>query len=259
MLSRALALTTCPSIRLFILSDSARFELYPNSPCVNGGNPSPEYNDPDGSRNDIGAFPAADLTLEAFDLFLPTNTPAVALDNRTPTFVWNSTDDGYPYSTTSYSLYLANDSLFAFVNINDSLTENSFVLANPLAWGTRYWWKVRAQHQFNRERWSEQVFSFRTMTLGDPDGNARIDVSDIVFIVNFIFAHGPAPVPLIAGDINCDAKINIGDAVYLVNYVFLSGPPPCDGFTTMAPTIQFGPGDNSNYLESDSAPESQLR
>ncbi len=244
---------------MFISIDSAHFELYPESPGVDAGNPSPEYNDPDGSRNDIGAFPAADLTLEAFDLFLPTNTPEVALDNRTPTFVWNSTDDGYPYSTTSYSLYLANDSLFTFVNINDSLTENSFVLANPLAWGTRYWWKVRAQHQFNRERWSEQVFSFRTMTLGDPDGNARIDVSDIVFIVNFIFAHGPAPVPLIAGDINCDAKINIGDAVYLVNYVFLSGPPPCDGFTTMAPTIQFGPGDNSNYLESDSAPESQLR
>ncbi len=241
---------------MFISIDSAHFELYPESPGVDAGNPSPEYNDPDGSRNDIGAFPAADLTLRAFDLILPANTPAVALDNRTPTFAWDSTDDGYQYSLTSYSLYLSVDSLFEFVNINENLTENSFTPSNPLAWGTRYWWKVRAQHQFNRERWSEQVFSFRTMTLGDANGNARVDVSDIVFIVNFIFAHGAAPMPLIAGDVNCDAKINIGDAVYLVNYVFISGPPPCDGFTTMAPTIQFWPEDGTRYQETDSVSES---
>ncbi|MBK7091323.1 MAG: dockerin type I repeat-containing protein [bacterium] len=189
-------------------------------------------------------------------MILPANTPVVALDSRTPTFAWDSTDDGYQYSVTSYSLYLSVDSLFEFVNINESLTENSFTPSNPLAWGTRYWWKVRAQHQFNRERWSEQVFSFRTMTLGDANGNARVDVSDIVFIVSFIFAHGAAPMPLIAGDVNCDAKINIGDAVYLVNYVFISGPPPCDGFTTMAPTIQFWPEDGTRYQETDSVSES---
>ncbi|MBK7091322.1 MAG: hypothetical protein IPH59_06315 [bacterium] len=51
---------------MFISIDSAHFELYPESPGVDAGNPSSEFNDPDGSRNDIGAFPAADLTLESF-------------------------------------------------------------------------------------------------------------------------------------------------------------------------------------------------
>lgn len=33
------------------------FHLSGNSPCINAGDPDPKYNDPDGSRSDIGAFP----------------------------------------------------------------------------------------------------------------------------------------------------------------------------------------------------------
>jgi predicted outer membrane repeat protein len=32
------------------------FHLQINSPCIDAGNPDPEYNDPDGSRNDMGAY-----------------------------------------------------------------------------------------------------------------------------------------------------------------------------------------------------------
>ncbi|MFH2034774.1 MAG: dockerin type I repeat-containing protein [Candidatus Zixiibacteriota bacterium] len=32
------------------------FRLTNNSPCIDAGNPNPSYNDPDGSRNDIGAI-----------------------------------------------------------------------------------------------------------------------------------------------------------------------------------------------------------
>jgi hypothetical protein len=32
------------------------FHLRPGSPCINAGDPSPLYNDPDGSRNDLGAY-----------------------------------------------------------------------------------------------------------------------------------------------------------------------------------------------------------
>ena len=33
------------------------YYLTSGSPCINAGNPDPQYNDPDGSRNDMGAFP----------------------------------------------------------------------------------------------------------------------------------------------------------------------------------------------------------
>jgi hypothetical protein len=37
-------------------SSSSRFKLKTNSPCINTGNPASQYNDADGTRNDMGAF-----------------------------------------------------------------------------------------------------------------------------------------------------------------------------------------------------------
>lgn len=34
------------------------YRLLPGSPCVNAGDPAPQFADPDGSRNDMGAFPS---------------------------------------------------------------------------------------------------------------------------------------------------------------------------------------------------------
>jgi len=39
------------------------YSLKSNSPCINAGNPNAEYNDPDGSRNDMGAVPYNPLDL----------------------------------------------------------------------------------------------------------------------------------------------------------------------------------------------------
>lgn len=46
------------------------FSLLPTSPCVDAGDPQVEYNDPDGSRNDIGAFPFLGPLPVALDVFL---------------------------------------------------------------------------------------------------------------------------------------------------------------------------------------------
>ena len=36
------------------------YHLSPGSPCIDAGNPDPQYNDPDGSRNDMGAYGGPD-------------------------------------------------------------------------------------------------------------------------------------------------------------------------------------------------------
>ena len=41
---------------LFIDADNENFHLLPDSPCIDTGNPDAQYNDPDGSRNDMGAY-----------------------------------------------------------------------------------------------------------------------------------------------------------------------------------------------------------
>ncbi len=62
---------------------------------------------------------------------------------------------------------------------------------------------------------------------GDADGSGSISIADAVYLINYIFAGGPAPVPLAAGDADCSGAISIADAVYLINYIFSGGAAPC--------------------------------
>ncbi len=62
---------------------------------------------------------------------------------------------------------------------------------------------------------------------GDVNGSGFVDVDDVVYILDYAFANGPAPDPLETGDVNCTIFIDIDDAVYLIAYVFAGGPEPC--------------------------------
>ncbi len=62
---------------------------------------------------------------------------------------------------------------------------------------------------------------------GDANGDALVSISDAVYLINYIFAGGPAPDPLESGDANCDSQVSISDAVYIINYIFAGGPAPC--------------------------------
>lgn len=61
---------------------------------------------------------------------------------------------------------------------------------------------------------------------GDASGDGVVSLGDVVFILNYLFRNGPAPVPTMAGDLNCSGDVELGDAIYLLNYLFRSGPPP---------------------------------
>jgi hypothetical protein len=65
---------------------------------------------------------------------------------------------------------------------------------------------------------------------GDANNDHSIDISDQVFIINFIFAGGPPPGDCInqygMGDANGDAAVDIGDVVYIGQYIFAGGPEP---------------------------------
>jgi hypothetical protein len=71
-------------------------------------------------------------------------------------------------------------------------------------------------------------FKFRRapFVCGDVDGDGKVDLGDIVYLINYLYKGGPPPNPWDAGDVNDDGIINLGDLVYLINYVFKSGPAP---------------------------------
>ncbi len=64
---------------------------------------------------------------------------------------------------------------------------------------------------------------------GDAGGDGQVNISDAVYIINYIFIPGsPEPDPLDAAEVNCDGNVNISDAVYIINYIFVGGAAPCD-------------------------------
>jgi len=62
---------------------------------------------------------------------------------------------------------------------------------------------------------------------GNVDGNPGVLVSDLTFLVNYLFKGGNPPVPYESGDVDCENSINVADLTFLVNYLFKGGPPPC--------------------------------
>jgi len=61
---------------------------------------------------------------------------------------------------------------------------------------------------------------------GDPNGDWQVNSSDIVYLINYLYVGGPAPIPWQAGDPNGDCAINSADVTYLINYLYIGGPRP---------------------------------
>lgn len=60
---------------------------------------------------------------------------------------------------------------------------------------------------------------------GDPEN--RIAVSDLTYLVNFLFQGGPEPPCNEEADFTDGSDIvTLADLVYLVSYLFRGGPPP---------------------------------
>ncbi|MCK4462596.1 MAG: PD40 domain-containing protein [candidate division Zixibacteria bacterium] len=58
---------------------------------------------------------------------------------------------------------------------------------------------------------------------GDVDGTGGVDISDLVYTVDYMFTGGPPPCVMDALDVNGDCKLDISDLVYFVDYMFQGG------------------------------------
>ena len=85
---------------------------------------------------------------------------------------------------------------------------------------------------WNLRLWSEGENSIGnscglSLLCGDMDFSVGLDISDLTYIVDYLFGGGPPPVPMeCAGDFDNDHSINISDLTAYVDYLFLGGPPP---------------------------------
>jgi hypothetical protein len=61
---------------------------------------------------------------------------------------------------------------------------------------------------------------------GDVDGAEGIQISDPIYLIDYLFRGGPPPFCPEQGDTDNNGRINIADLTFLVDYLFRSGPPP---------------------------------
>ena len=64
---------------------------------------------------------------------------------------------------------------------------------------------------------------------GDANGDSLVNISDVIFLTNYLFIRGPESCVCEAADCTNDGLINIADVSYLINYLFINGPAPIPG------------------------------
>ena len=61
---------------------------------------------------------------------------------------------------------------------------------------------------------------------GDMDNNETVDISDLTYLVEYLFGGGPPPPVPDAADVDGSQELNISDLTYMVDYLFGGGPAP---------------------------------
>ena len=60
----------------------------------------------------------------------------------------------------------------------------------------------------------------------DSDSLDQIEITDLVYLIEFSFGNGPQPICFNEADVDGSLTLDIADIVYLVNYMFSGGPAP---------------------------------
>lgn len=62
----------------------------------------------------------------------------------------------------------------------------------------------------------------------DINSDGSLDIADLVYLVQFMFANGPPPQPgLSNADLNCDRQNDISDLITMIQFMFNDGTLPC--------------------------------
>jgi hypothetical protein len=103
---------------------------------------------------------------------------------------------------------------------------NGDVILNPSPASVGSLWVTVTKHNYIPCQQVAQI----TFVCGDfntPGGDGVVNVSDLVYLVCYLYRGCPPPEPIQAADCNIDDIVNVADLVCLVNYLYRGGYPPC--------------------------------
>jgi hypothetical protein len=91
---------------------------------------------------------------------------------------------------------------------------------------------------------------------GDANRDGTMNIADAVYVLQNIFAGGPAIRCMDAADANDDENVNIADAVYLLQNIFAGGAPlPAPGPEACGPDPTSHPGGQADLAACEYCPE----
>jgi hypothetical protein len=68
---------------------------------------------------------------------------------------------------------------------------------------------------------------------GDADSSREVDLSDAIYILNYLFLGGDRPKCVDAADVDDNAELEITDSVVLILHLFLGGDAPPTPYPTV--------------------------
>jgi hypothetical protein len=60
----------------------------------------------------------------------------------------------------------------------------------------------------------------------DNDPTGAVDITDLIYLVEYSFSFGPAPICPAEADVDGSGEVDISDVIYLVEYMFADPPGP---------------------------------
>jgi len=139
--------------------------------------------------------------------------------NPSSNLSWTGGDPNF-FDDVTYDVYFGDTSSPSLVSSQPSTTYDP----GTMDFGTTYYWQIVAQDQDISA--TSPLWSFTTIALGDCNAEGNVNISDVIYLVNYLFKFGPAPDPLEVGDVDCDTHVTVSDVIYLINYFYKGGPAP---------------------------------
>jgi parallel beta-helix repeat protein len=198
---------------LYVDEPNDDYHLQPGSPCIDSGNPLPQYNDPDGTRNDMGAYggPGATADFPVVELTIPMQNEVNAIDTTDVSAMFNIDMNPASFNANTVRLNGHLTGQHEGVITYDSLAR--MITTNPDAgfecgeWGTMI--LTSGIQSASGDSLSGFMWQFVT----------RVDSGSGMFILSSEYASGTHPVTEAAADLNADGYIDIAVANTISNDV----------------------------------------
>jgi len=198
---------------LYVDEPNGDYNLQPASPCIDSGNPLPQYNDPDGTRNDIGAYggPGATADFPVVELTIPMQNDVNVIDTTDVSAMFNIDMNQATFNANTVRLNghltgqhegaITYDSLARMITINpDADFERG-------EWGTMI--LTRGIQSVSGDSLSGFLWQFVT----------RVDSGSGIFVLSSEYESGTHPITEAAADFNADGHIDIAVANIISNDV----------------------------------------